>query len=218
MRSGSVLLAAYGFQQVNAESTQGNDTASLYATDATLTMNTATAVVDCSTDFNCHVTGFKNVETYSLGGTATFTGTGSDIFITSPMGTQFRSNGHDYSAWGFKHTTATGGGIARFYDATGGGAFNASLVDAVYNGMGFDRRATGFKQVEAYAPNSTATLTGSSGDERAVTSALGAQLFGSDYEFSAWGCNGITLNGNGGNDTVDMYGGLNRVVNGFTVR
>jgi hypothetical protein len=161
----------------------------------------------------------ENVEAYSLGGTARFTGTGNDLYIASPLGAQFISNGYDFSAWGFDDIAAKGDGIARFYDAVGGGTFKAWAMakNSLYEGVNFLRAGEGFKRVEAYAPRCSAILNGTLSDDRAVTSALGAQLLGSDYDFSAWGFDNITLNGNGGNDKADAYGGSHRILTDFAI-
>ena len=191
-------LVAYGFQHTVAHSTQGDDVARLYTRgDATLTMNTAAATARCSgAGFDNQATGFRNVEAYALSSgnsSASITGTtGDDVFIATSIGAQFLSGGHDYSAWGFRHTRADGQGgndIARFYGSVGG---DESFIDAP--SMRRTRASIltgkhGLHDVEAYVDptgDNTATLNGTSGRDRAVTSPIGAQLFGDDYTMSAW--------------------------------
>jgi hypothetical protein len=166
-------------------------------------------------------TNFGNVQAYvasDSGGNATFTdSSGDDLFLLSPIGADQRAKDGSYevSAWGFANVTATAsqGGAndeIRFYGKSGAtDAFVVSPTGATYTNPAFVNKATGYDDVQAYIDpnnNSTATLTGSSDTERLVTSPLGAQLFGTSFQSSAWNFKHIIAQSVGGNDTADMYG------------
>lgn len=96
--------------------------------------------------------------------------------------------------------------------------FVVSPSSASYTNATFVNSATGFDDVQAYIDpnnNSTAKLIGTSGNERLVTSPLGSQLFGSNFQSSAWNFKHIIAQSEGGTDTADMYD-FNTAANTFT--
>jgi hypothetical protein len=166
-------------------------------------------------------TNFADVQAYvapGSGGNATFTdSSGDDLFLLSPIGADQRAKNGSYevSAWGFANVTATAsqGGTndeIRFYGKSGAtDTFVVSPTSATYTNAAFVNKSSGYDDVQAYIDpnnNSTATLTGSSDTERLVTSPLGAQLFGTSFQSSAWNFKHIIAQSVGGNDTADMYG------------
>jgi serpin B len=78
---------------------------------------------------------------------------------------------------------------------------NANINKMLIKGSGYSKFAS---YVWANG-DTTATITGTAAAERAVSSPLGAQLFGDNFELSAWTYKHINIVGNGGTDTAEMY-------------
>jgi hypothetical protein len=165
--------------------------------------------------------GFADVQAYtqwSQDNKATFTdSTGDELLLLSPIGADLKKKGGGYavSAWGFGTVSATATGASandevRFYGKSGAAdAFAVSQNNATYTNANFVNKAAGFDDVQAYIDpnnNSIATLTGTLGNDRAVTSPLGVQLFSTGFQSSAWNFKHINVLNGGGNDSADMYG------------
>jgi hypothetical protein len=202
---------------------QANDTIIMYgvagsAGAKTFTASPTSAVLSLN-GHSINATNFANVQAYIQSGngdTATFTdSTGNDLYLVSPIGADmfYRGNNTEVSAWGFSNvsaTAATGSDEVRFYGKSGAkDTFVASSTEATYTNANFVNKASGFDDVQAYIdPNneSTATLLGTAGNDRAVTSPLGAQMFATGFQSSAWNFKHLNVQSNGGIDTADMYG------------
>jgi hypothetical protein len=109
------------------------------------------------------------------------------------------------------NATSTGGAdTARFYGSPSNpDKFVATPTNAKHSGTGYQSEAKNFARVEAYSgigSGGTAQLTGTTGDDHYVGSPLGAQLWNQNYRVEAWNYASIKAEGNGGNDTADMYG------------
>jgi cyclophilin family peptidyl-prolyl cis-trans isomerase len=163
---------------------------------------------------------FANVQTYvewRQDNTATFTdSSGNELLLLSPIGADLKQKGGGYevSAWGFGNVNATAiGGTSdevRFYGKSGAkDTFAATPSNATYTNSAFVNKASNFDDVQAYIdPNndSTVTLTGTNGNDRAVTSPLGVQLFSTGFQSSAWNFKHVNVLSAGGTDSADMYG------------
>jgi hypothetical protein len=169
--------------------------------------------------YSINANNFKNVQAYIERGannTASFTdSSGNDLYLVSPIGADmfYRGNNTEVSAWGFNSvnaSAATGKDEVRFYGKSGAkDTFVASSTDATYTNASFVNKASGFDDVQAYIdPNneSTATLLGTAGNDRAVTSPLGSQMISTGFQSSAWNFKHVNIVSNGGTDSADMYG------------
>jgi hypothetical protein len=206
------------FKSVSVESTAGNDTAVMYgsqAGDSSFEGGPA-GVKFVGAGFNYVASGFKAVSAYASPGknnSATFNSTdGHDLLIASYLGAQYIGKGFAYDVWNLSSINGLGssGDEARFYGSPSGDTvLNASPSQAIQTENNLTLVATGYSTFASYVypgGNTTANIVGSIGDDRAVTSTLGAQLFGSNFELSAWTYKKINLIGNEGHDVVHMYG------------
>jgi hypothetical protein len=212
-------LAANSFENVQAYATSGNDTAVLF--DSLVGSSTFTAGPDgvtfVGTGINNQVIGFGNVQAYAtpgMNGTATFTGTaGADTFVASWLGAQFYGAGYDYEAWNFTDIQGSAGSggadLARFYGSPGGNtALTLTAASATQIETNLSLKGTGFGDFASYVyptGNTSATITGTTGVEKAVTSPSGVQMFGTNLALSAWNYHHVTMNGGGGADLANMY-------------
>jgi hypothetical protein len=121
--------------------------------------------------------------------------------------------GYNNSAWNFASMNAASAGgadTARFYGSpTNPDSFVATPAIAKHTGTGYRSEAKNFARVESYSgvgSGGTAQLTGANGDDHYVGSPLGAQLWGQGYRVEAWNYASVKTEGNGGNDTANMYG------------
>ncbi len=206
-----------------ASTYQANDTVYMYAAAGspgtkTFTASPTSAALAMS-GYSISAMNFANVQAYiqpGNGDTATFTdSSGNDLFLVSPIGADLmrKGGGYEVSAWGFSNVNATASGgndEVRFYGKSGAtDTFVATSTGATYTNAAFVNKASGFDDVQAYIDpnnNSTATLMGTAGDDRSVTSPLGAQMFATGFQSSAWNFRHINVQSNGGNDSADMYG------------
>ncbi len=206
------------FKTVAALAMAGNDSAVMYGNPAGDSNFEAgpQGVKFSGAGFNYEISGYKSVSAYASPGknnTAVFNSTGgSDLLIASYLGTQYIGDGFAYDVWNVNNIQGNGGpgDEARFYGSPGGNTtLNASPSQAIQTEANLTLAATGYSTFSSYVypgGNTTANLVGSIGGDRAVTSPLGAQLFGTNFELSAWTYQNITVVGNEGKDIVQMYG------------
>jgi hypothetical protein len=138
---------------------------------------------------------------------------GTDYFISSYMGAQMFGKGFSNAGWSFATMNAistSGADTARFYGSpTSVDRFVGTPTDTKYSGQGYQSEAKNFARVEAFAglgTGGTAQLTGSTGNDTYVGSPLGVQLWNQNYRIEAWNFASVNSEGNGGNDTANMYG------------
>jgi hypothetical protein len=214
---GSLSIVVDRVATVNAASSDGNDTATLFdGTDNASTLVAGPTDVDYTgAGFVRKASGFDAVHVYATPGknnSAQFNGSdGADIFIASYLGAQFIAPRYAYDAWNFSMIQGLGGkgDEARFYGSPGGNTtLSASPSQAGQTEGKFIFVATGYSTVASYVypgGNTTATLVGGLDADNAVASQHGAQMFNDNYELSAWNYRRINLVANGDNDIANLY-------------
>jgi hypothetical protein len=239
-------LTVKNFKSVTVQASEGNDSAVMYDSQTGNSNYVAgpAGVHYVGVGFNYTIAGFKAVSAYARPGTnntAVFNSTnGHDLLIASYLGAQFIGQGFAYDVWNLTSIEGNAGSNdeARFYGSPGGNtSLNASPDNVTQIETNLTIKGTGFGLFSSYVypnGNTSASLVGSTDGARAVTSPLGAQLFGGSYELSAWTYRHITVVGLGDDDTADMYvssgadaleahsamttltsGGVDRTVNAF---
>jgi hypothetical protein len=210
-------ITAKNFNSVSVQGTTGNDTAVMYDRPTSNSIYAAgpSGVNFIGGGFNYHVAGFKTVSAYAAPGRNNYayidSTDGHDILIASYLGAQYIGEGFAYDVWNLRSIEGLGGvgDEARFYGSPGGDTtLNLSPTEAIQIERYLTLKGFGYRQFSSYVypdGNTSATITGSAGDDRAVTSPLGTQLFSTDLALSAWTYRHINVVGNGGTDTADMY-------------
>jgi hypothetical protein len=219
LSSGTSAVNVAGFKTTTTQATQGNDSATLFDSStggSTFSIGpTGGSLVGAGIDNR--ISGFGSVAAYAAAGkkgAAVFTGAaGKDTFVASYIGAQMFGSGRDYSAWGFGNVQGFSNGAdgdkAVFYGAPGGSTtLNMTTTGITETEPNLVNYASGFPIFEAYADpsgNNTANISGSSGNEKFITSPIGMGMSVSGMELSAWGYRNVNINGNGGADTAVMY-------------
>ncbi|MBL8825672.1 MAG: peptidylprolyl isomerase [Planctomycetaceae bacterium] len=207
---------AIGFTSCTIEASGEDDNLFMYGdTTSQVCQIAPTFASIVSGSFNAKGVLFKRVYAYGMGGDdAVFLeGSSADETMTAlPTYTLVTNPTNSYYFYQFKTVSITGGGgfdTALMYDSAGVDTFTASDTEFRYKRTGvFENVAVGYDRVYAFnyfGGRDTATLNGSSGNDRLTSLANYSVLVTPTTYQQVIGFHSVSVNAGGGNDTATLY-------------